>query len=220
MPVIPHRFLFRLTLPCRFIPDVPREGDDLLDLPESCRVAEFADMDGRTPFADLRLAWNESGLGVQLEVRGKEMLPGGDATRPRQSDGLSLWIDTRDARNAHRASRHCHQFHFLPVGSGPERDEPTFLQSRIHRAQQDAPLATAGMVPFRCRRRVSGYLLEAFLPAAVLNGFDPEQNPRLGLYYVIRDSEKGEQALGVGSEFPAEDPSIWSVLELVREEGD
>jgi hypothetical protein len=51
----------------------------------------------------------------------------------------------------------------------------------------------------------------------VLNGFDPEQNPRLGFYYAIRDSELGEQVLSVGSDFPYwEDPSLWSVLQLVR----
>ena len=33
-----------------------------------------------------------------------------------------------------------------------------------------------------------------------------------------RDSERGEQTLSVGSEFPyAEDPSLWQVLELQSE---
>jgi hypothetical protein len=51
----------------------------------------------------------------------------------------------------------------------------------------------------------------------VLNGYDPDQNPRLGIYYAVRDAERGEQVLSVGSEFPyCEDPSLWSVLELVR----
>jgi hypothetical protein len=214
VPLIPHRFLFRFGLVCRFVAEMPLEGDVVLDLPEECRVENFADVDGKTNFADLRLGWNEAGLGVQLEVSGKQQQPLGDASRPRQSDGLSLWIDTRDVRNAHRASRYCHQFHFLPAGGGPERDEPVFLQVPIQRAQQDAPRVSEEAVPFRCQRRPGGYRLEAFLPAAVLNGFDPEQNPRLGIYYVIRDAELGEQAASVGSDFPAEDPSLWSVLEL------
>ena len=63
--------------------------------------------------------------------------------------------------------------------------------------------------------RTSGYRIEAFLPAAVLNGFDPEQNRRLGIYYAVRDVELGEQTLSVPAEFPfAEDPSLWGVLEL------
>src|SRR5262245_36874781 len=164
MPLIPHRFLFRLCLPCRYVPGVPREGDDLLDLPPSCALLNFADLDDRRNFADVRLAWNEGGLAVQADVRGKEQEPQGDASRPRQSDGLSLWLDTRDARTSHRASRYCHQFHFLPTGGGPERDEPAFAQTKINRALQDAPLAPASAVPFQARRKRGGYRLEAFLP--------------------------------------------------------
>src|SRR5262249_7394596 len=149
---------------------------------------------------------------------GRAQGPAGDPSRPRHSAGVSLWIDTRDARTSHRAGRHCHQFHFLPAGGGPEHDEPTFVQAKIHRASQDAPLAPANAVPFRGVPRAGGYRLEAFLHAPVLNGFDPEQNPRMGFFYAVRDAELGEQTLDVGSDFPyAEDPSLWSVLELVRD---
>jgi hypothetical protein len=165
----------------------------------------------------VRLAWNELGLGLQVEVRGKAEVPRGDESRPRSSDGVTLWLDTRDARTSHRASRYCHQFHFLPAGGGSDRDEPVAVQSKIHRALQDAPLSPPSAIPFRCERVTGGYRVEAFLPAAVLNGYDPEQNPRLGVYYAVRDAELGEQVLSVGADFPfGEDPSLWAVLELVR----
>jgi hypothetical protein len=217
MPLVPHRFLFRIAYPCRYVKAMPREEEDaLLELPEACRLDNFAAMDDQRNFAEVRLAWNELGLGLQAEVRGKEQLPQGDASRPRGSDGLTLWIDTRDARTSHRASRYCHQFHFLPTGGGAEHDEPVFVQSKINRALQDAPLASANAVPFRCAHQKSGYRLEAFLPAAVLNGFDPEQNRRLGVFYAVHDAELGEQLLSVDADFPYwEDPSLWSVLELV-----
>jgi hypothetical protein len=196
---------------------MPREeGDDLLDLSEDCRVDNLAAMEGQRNFADVRLAWNSLGLGFQVEVRGKSNTPHGDLARPRASDGVTLWIDTRDSRTAHRASRYCHQFHFLPAGGGSERDEPGVVQTKIHRALQDAPLNPVTAIPFRCQHFRNGYRVEAFLSASVLNGFDPEQNPRLGFYYAVRDLELGEQVLSVGSEFPyPEDPSLWSVLELV-----
>lgn len=218
MPLIPHRFLFRIAYPCPYIKDLPREeGDELLALPAPCTLDNFAALDGGKNFAEVRLAWNEFGLGVWAAVRGKEQPPQGDATRPRASDGLTVWVDTRDARASHRASRHCHQFHLLPAGGGPERDEPVFAQSKIHRAQQDAPLCSPAAVPFRSRRTADGYVVEAFLSAAALNGYDPEQNRRLGVFYAVRDAERGEQTLGANAEFPyAEDPSLWSVLELVR----
>jgi hypothetical protein len=209
MPLVPNRFLFRVAYPCLHVPNMPREDDDcLLELPETCRVDNFAAMDEQNNFADLRLAWNDLGIGMQVEVRGKEQQPQGDAARPRSSDGVTLWLDTRDARTSHRASRHCHQFHFLPAGGGPDRDEPAFVQSKINRALQDAPLAAAESVPFRTSITKRGYLVEAFLPAAVLHGFDPGQSPRMGFYYAIRDAELGEQVLSVGSDFPYwEDPS-------------
>jgi hypothetical protein len=217
MPLVPHAFLFRITHPCLHVADMPVEGgDELLDLPESCRLETFADMDGRRDFTDVRVAWNDRGLGVQLRVRAKEREPVGDVNRPRASDGLTLWLDTRDARASHRASRHCHQFEFLAMGGGPEGDEPAVVQSKINRATEDAP-HRPGDIMIQRRGTVDGYRLDVFLPASALNGFDPEQHPRLGIFYAVHDTELGEQTLGIGSDFPfADDPSLWRVLELVR----
>ena len=91
------------------------------------------------------------------------------------------------------------------------------MQTKINRALQDAPLSPPERHPVPLRAHQGRLSLEAFLPAAVLNGFDPEQNPRLGVYYAVRDAELGEQVLSVGADFPfGEDPSLWSVLELER----
>ncbi|HTK74540.1 MAG TPA: hypothetical protein VL371_04730 [Gemmataceae bacterium] len=216
--IIPARFLFRVAHPCRYLKKMPRtSGERLVDLPESCRLENFAAIDARKNFADVRLAWNENGIGLQVTVSGKDDDPRGDAADAKHSDGVTLWLDTRDARTSHRASRYCHQFAFLPTGGGPDRDEPVFVQSKIHRALQDAPIASAAAVPFRSARLKSGYRIEGFLSSAVLAGYDPDEHPRLGIYYAVRDSELGEQVLSVGPEFPyAEDPSLWGVLELVK----
>src|SRR5262245_7564174 len=118
--LIPGRFLFRMAYACRYRKGIPTDDRDrLLDLPDACRIDNLAGADGKTDYADFRLAWNEFGLGVQVEVKGKEQEPQAHASRVRASDGLTLWIDTRDARASHRASRYCHQFHFLPTGGGP-----------------------------------------------------------------------------------------------------
>jgi hypothetical protein len=218
MALVPASFLVRLRYPCRYVKDLPRADDDLLlDLAEECRLESFATMDGGRAFADVRLAWNELGLGMQVAVRGKQQPAQGDVARARSSDGFTFWLDTRDARTGHRATRYCHQFHFLVTGGGPEHDEPAFIQAKINRALHDAPTVPPGSVPFRCTSRKGGYVAEAFLPAAALHGFDPEQSPRLGLFYAVKDAELGEQTLGVGADFPYwEDPSLWSVLELAR----
>jgi hypothetical protein len=218
MTLIPARFLIRACHPCKHVKKMPlKSRDELIDLPESCRLDNFAAMDGVKNFADVRLAWNEHGLGFQVTVRGKQQPLQADAAKPKLSDGVTLWIDTRDARTGHRASRTCHQFHFLPTGGGSDKDEPAFVPAKIHRALQDAPLPSASSVPFRSGMIKGGYRIEAFLTSAALTGFDPEEHPRLGIYYAVRDSELGEQTLSVGHEFPfGEDPSLWEVLELVK----
>ena len=219
-PIIPNRFLVRLCHPCSYVAGVPNQSDDaehLVDLPEAARLNNFADLDGAANVADVRLAWNEFGLAVQAQVSGKEEAPAGDAARPWSSDGLMLWIDTRDARSSHRATRYCHQFHFLPAGGGEDKDEPAVVPMKINRALQDAPLASASDIPFRTARTKTGYRIEVFLPAAVLTGFDPAEHPRLGFYYLVRDRELGDQFLSVNGDFPfADDPSLWAVLELVK----
>ena len=103
------------------------------------------------------------------------------------------------------------------AGGGSNKDEPAVVQTKIHRALQDAPLSNSADVPFRFERIMGGYRIEAFLGASVLTGFDPEQFPRLGVFYSVKDFEKGEQTPGADSDFPfAEDPSLWASLDLVK----
>lgn len=217
--LVPHRYLVRVAHPCLYVKAMPHPADaeHLLDLPDVAALNNFAELDNGRRFADVRLAWNEFGLGVQVSVSGKKEHPQGDVDKPRQSDGVSLWIDTRDARTNHRASRYCHQFHLLPAGGGADKDEPAAGQTKINRALQDAPLCGPADIAFRQHKVKGGYRLEAFLPATVLTGFDPEQHPRLGVFYHVRDAELGDQTLSVNTDFPfSDDPSLWEVLELAK----
>jgi hypothetical protein len=220
MSLVPHRFLLRVAHPCLYVKEMPaREDVRLLDLSADHRVDNFAAIDGQKNYADVCIAWNEQGIGLQVEVRGKQQLPVGVLDRPRASDGVTFWLDTRDARASHRASRTCHQFHFIATGAGPENDEPYFAQTKINRALEDAPLALPNSVLFKVQTKKSGYVLEAFMPTSVLNGYDPDEHRRLGFFYAVHDDELGDQLLTASAEFPFwEDPSLWSVLELCRPE--
>ena len=63
-----------------------------------------------------------------------------------------------------------------------------------------------------CAERIESndWRLEVWFPAEALNGYDPETNRRLGLYYQVNDSERPPRFLTVGREFPiGEDPSLW-----------
>src|SRR5437867_5995 len=97
--ILPPRFLLRVAHPCRYVKGLPHEdGDSLLDLAEVCRIDNFAGTEDLRNFADVRLAWNEAGIALQVEVTGKEQPPQSNAARLRSSDGIGFWLDTRDSR--------------------------------------------------------------------------------------------------------------------------
>jgi hypothetical protein len=215
-PLVPYRFLLHIEHPCPYFAKMPTpDGKHLLDLPKSAFLNPFAELDERTTFAEVRLAWNEAGLGLTCDVLGKKRAPVGDAERPRGADGLSFWFDTRGDRTSHRATKTCHLFHLMPTGGGPDKDEPALRPAKINRAMQNAPLCNPGDVPFRSLKLRNGYRLEEFFPAKVLHGYDPEESPICGVYYSVRDAELGEQTLGVGPEFPFWDnPTLWDSIQL------
>ena len=193
-------------------------GKRLLNLPECCRLPNLNAMDGVSQFGDVRLAWNDQGIAVQVTVGGRRHPVTADASAPTESDGLQVWIDTRDTQTIHRASRFCHQFCLLPAGAGRKKAEPVAVQVPIARAREETRPAASSQIPIRCRVDSQGYELECWLPAEVLNGFEPELQPRVGFYYYLRDSELGEQFLTVDHEFPfAHDPAMWSTLELTAD---
>jgi hypothetical protein len=216
-PLLPPSFLFRFAAPCRY--KSPLWGDKGAALDDSYRLLSLAELDGRPTFAEFYAAWSEQGLAFAAKVRGKQQTPWCRESRPDDSDGVRIWIDTRDTHNIHRASRFCHQFIFLPAGAGRALDEPVADQLLIHRAKENARPVRPGVLAARREKSPSGYSWEGFIPAAALTGFDPEEHPRLGFTYAVVDRELGEQTFCGGSEFPyREDPSLWSTLELLPEE--
>ena len=110
--LIPQAFWFRLAIPCLRVDGLPKPGGKgrLLDLPESCRVVPTVELEGKTPWSECRVAWNSTGLALQFEVRGKVGPIQFDPYIPDLSDGVQFWIDTRDTRDIHRASRFCHRY--------------------------------------------------------------------------------------------------------------
>ncbi len=217
--VVPTPFLFRYSLVAKRIPKLPKKAKtSLLDLPQDCSLPNLRAVEDESAFGDVRVGWNENGFGVSVEVARRTAPLACDSRRPAESDGLQVWIDTRNTQNIHRASRFCHHFCFLPARREGKPGKPFATQLEIARSRETVTLADQKALSLNVVAKKSGYLLEAWLPAAVLTGYDPEANPRLGFYYHLRDSELGDQYLTVGDEFPfANDPSLWSTLDLQSE---
>ena len=213
--LLPPPFLFRFSVPCRYRRRL--WSDKGIQLAESYVVPSFRELEGRSVFADLRLAWSEKGLAFTHKVRSKKQALWCRSSRLEDSDGLRLWIDTRDTHTVHRASRFCHQFVFIPSGGGRTLEEPVAALVPINRAREPARPVAPATLGVLSEPRVDGYKLQGHIPAGALHGFDPQDHPRLGFYYAVVDRELGWQTLSLGPEFPIqEDPSLWGTLELVR----
>jgi hypothetical protein len=216
-PLIPPRLLFRFAAPCLYR-TAPLWSARGAQLGEEHALPALAPLEGRPQFADVRAAWNEQGLAFAVHVAGKRQAPWCRESQMEESDGLHVWLDTRDTHNIHRATRFCHRFAFLPLGGSGHRDTATAGQLLINRAREHPRPAQAHHLAVRSDRRADGYALEAFVAAGALTGFDPAEHGRLGFTYAVHDRELGVQAWSAGVELPFdEDPSLWGTLELVRE---
>ncbi len=213
--LLPKRFLFRFSLPCLYRKSL--WTDEGAGLDAKFRLVGLAELEGRPMPAEVRAAWSEDGLAFSVLVQGKQQAPWCRASKPEDSDGVQLWLDTRDVHNVHRASRFCHRFIFLPSGGGNRLDRPVAQWLPINRAKEHPRAIRPESLQAIGKPQKGGYVLDVFIAAEALTGFDPQEHPRLGFTYALVDRELGEQTLGVGSPMPyEEDPSLWATLELVR----
>ncbi len=215
--LLPQAFWFRIAASASRVESIPLDAADgpLLELPGSCAIPDLAALEGRRSWAMVRVAWNPRGLGIAVQADGL----GANARSPDRPEGLAnleFWIDTRDTRNVSRATRYCHRFHARLTLSRDKKSVRTIMEQRpIARATADAPLASPSLLVHRAELIKKGWRFEAFLPAKALNGFDADNNRRLGFAYQISDAEREDQFLGVGRDFPlGENPSLWSTIEL------
>ncbi len=216
MNLLAPTFAFRFSIPCRPARNGSLAAAEALD--ESYRIPSFSDLEGRKPFAELRMGWHADGLLVHLRVTGKTQSLSCRATRIEDSDGLQLWIDTRDTHDLHRATRFCHRFGFLPAGGGRRLDEPVAALLAISRARESPKSIEREALEVRAARETAGYRLWAFIPSSSLTGYDASEYRKLGFFFAVVDRELGWQTLTLGPEMPIdEDPSLWGSLELVAQ---
>jgi hypothetical protein len=213
--LLPTRFLFRFAAACHY--DATLGSQPPSELGTQHRLPSLGELEGQKSFADVRTAWSEAGLAFSVRVEGKRHPSWCRENKLEDSDALQVWIDTRDTHNIHRASRFCHRFIFLPSGGGRTYEQPLADQLLVDRSRENANPIRPGQLRVASEKRVGGYVLSAFIPAAALTGFNPADHPRLGFTYFVFDRELGQQFFSVGSEFPfPSDPSLWGTLELAR----
>lgn len=213
--ILPPAFLFRYAFPVRLVEGLAAAKNLRADVIDDDRLPSPRALNSEQDFASVSVVANAEGLGVSITVDGKSAPTVCDVANPLETDGVQLWIDTRNTQSIHRAGRFCHHVAFLPMGTGRGKKKPFATQLPIARAKEDAPLIDDGVLDVASKIRKDGYDLDIWLPAEAMNGYDLEASPRLGFYYAVRDAELGLQTLTVGDEFPySHDPSLWSTLEI------
>jgi hypothetical protein len=215
MSVVPPAFAFRFSMPVPRNEAIPKRGQRLLDLDDQHRLlwpGSSLDEDGNV---SIKAAWNAMGIGFQFEVQGKEHPPVSNPDRVAETDGIQIWIDTRNTQTIHRANRFCHHFCVLPNGAGKSGAKSLVKQLPVNRAIEETPISKPQSIQSKSQLIDGGYRLEVWLEASQLNGFDPEISPRLGFFVMLYDSELGNQTLTVDEAFPfPSDPSVWQTIEL------
>ncbi len=212
-PEVPKRSFFNFAWQCPYRGVPPVIDGDLQDWDRRYQVPDLMELEGREAFADVYAAWSERGLYFAANVR-KAAGANVDRRRPLRGDGLQIWLDTRNVRNAHRASRYCHHFYFLPATG---RAKPRGGQTRIRRARAQSGMSESSELPVACDASGTGYRLEVHLPAKSLTGFDPEENRLLGFTYLLQDRRQGRQSWTADEPLPVSyDPSLWGTVELVK----
>src|SRR4051812_28100472 len=98
--LLPQAFWFRLAALCPRVDEMPRSDDPwrLLDLPASCALPDWAKLEGRASWAEVRLGWNARGLGVAVLAEGISNLQLA-RDRPEGFADVQFWVDTRDTRD-------------------------------------------------------------------------------------------------------------------------
>ncbi|QDU58594.1 DOMON domain-containing protein [Aeoliella mucimassa] len=213
------RFLFRFAVPIHRKQPLWTGGP--LVLGDEYKLPNLAELDSGTSsnersFADVRMAWDTTGVAITVDVTGKRQPVWCRETRLEDSDGLVVWIDTRATHNIHRASKYCHSYVFLPSGGGRQSNEPLGDQMLINRARENARPIRPRELQVQSKVRDDGYHLAAFVPAVALGGFDPANHGAIGFTYAVIDRELGLATFANGPAFPfGEDPSCWATLEMV-----
>ncbi len=136
--LIPQTFWFRVALDCRRLDGMPKDRDKgrLLGLPESCTLPSFRQLDHPTDWVRVQAAWSPTGLGFCFELTEKVgQISAGEAT-VLAGDSVTLWIDTRDTRNVHRATRFCPS---VPFRHRLGRRDPSRSRSPPARRRSPAP---------------------------------------------------------------------------------
>lgn len=217
LDALPKRAFFTFEFPIYYLPRLPCIDGELNEWTAKHLAPPLVRIEGTEPVADVYWGWHEDAFCAAFDVPNRAGRPRCDARHWWKGDGVRLCFDTRDARDVKRATRFCHFFYFLPLGGGPGGQAPVVGTHRMNHAKEPPPPVDLSLVKIAARVDRTGYSLEVAIPARCLQGWDPAEHSRIGIYYKVKDLQLGAQHLSVDDELGWNaDPSTWATGVLVR----
>lgn len=173
-------------------------------------LPDLSNLCSEKPFAEIAMGWNQEGLEIYASVS----QPCRKTHYPEvmRGDSLELCIDTRDVKTAGFNTRFCHHFFFLPEAfEGHIAGEVTRF-----RTEDTHPLCDPEELKVKSQVKKDSYIMQIFIPAHCLHGYDPEQFDRMGFTYRINRTGGPPQHFSVVTEdYQIEQqPSLWSSVRL------
>lgn len=180
--------------PCLSLPI--RLNGELSDWPESAmlpemRMTQTVGMD-RTAFPPpiVYVGWRTEGLYLAAEVFDSDPTGAPDLSRWWTRDAIEFWVSTRPVSPDHSVyTPYCHQFFFLPSDPALNPKGIAGVVGQWHRpgdALKDH-LLPHPEIQYNCRILSDRYVVEIFVPASSLHGWDPQQQPNLAFNLTVRN---------------------------------
>lgn len=207
---LPIRPFFEFEIPIAKLPAPPRIDGKMAAWSAKYRLPSLVELESDPPTVIAYAGWTLDGLGVAFEIkRGRQALHC-DAQSWWKYDGIRVCVDTRDARENRRGTRFCHFFYMLPRGAGRDGRGPIVGLHRMSRAREHPPAVDTSLIQVGVDVGQGNYNLEAFIPSACLNGWNPAEHRRLGFFYKVRNLSLGDEHLSATDDFGWNvDPSGW-----------
>ncbi|QDT63772.1 DOMON domain-containing protein [Calycomorphotria hydatis] len=213
-PPVPAAFLFQLAAGVLRKDGLPGPGKELCPLSSEHRLPSSASLDEDANHSNVLVAWNEEGLGFRFDV-GANPDAASHAGTARTENTIDLWFDTRPGGSTHRAGRYCRRLQLEITKRNSSKPMVSVEHVPIEQARDTGVATPLNEARTQITKQKDRYTLDLWLPASVLQGFDPETTRQLGFHYEIRDGKFGIQTPQASGDLGYDrDPTLWMQLTM------
>jgi hypothetical protein len=210
-----------------YLATAPTLDDNLADWPAAAKLygvrrEQTVGLE-RFPVAtpNIYLGWTHDGLYLGCEVFDDERTVAPAEGWWWTRDNIEFWIATRSVTSdQNNYDPYCHQFFVVPTGGD---NQGSSVVGQWHR---DGDTLKDNLIPDAEIKQVTRllpdrYIVEMFIPAKALNGFDPVHHPELSFNIHVRDFKKAADFFWSApkSQQTQLRPSTWGSLVLLAPKG-